>query len=63
MTYRVINRTPLLQGRSRQSNGKYAANLNAFGELIFRWSWLALGWGAFAYAVMQGQEDAEHETE
>jgi hypothetical protein len=31
--------------------------------LIFRWSWLVLGCGAFAFAVMQGQEDAKHEGE
>lgn len=63
MTDRAIHGMPLMQGRSRHSLGKDAAHLNAFDELMFRWSWLGLGWGAFAYVVMQGQEEAEHETE
>ncbi len=55
--------TPLFRGRSRQQIGKRAASLDVFDELFLRWSWVVLGCSAFAFAVMQGQEDAEHETE
>ena len=59
----TIQAMPLARRRSGQQIGECAASLDVFDELIFRWSWLVLGCGAFAFAVMQGQEDAKHEGE
>ncbi|MGE3151615.1 MAG: hypothetical protein AB7G48_11965 [Nitrospiraceae bacterium] len=59
----MIQRTPLLRGRSRQPIGECAGGLDTVDESIVRWSWLVLGWGAVTSVVLQGDEEAEHETE